>query len=561
MRCTNLLSAIVFVAAALALLPQTSKACGGFFCTTLPINQAGEQIVFRQQGDEITAMVRILYSGEAEDFSWVVPVPTVPDISLGSDITFNELELSTRPQFNLQQEGQVCEKDQFVFAASENAPTADLDSSDGGVTIEEQLSVGAFEIDIVSSDNADDMAIWLEENNYLLTDRGRDLIEPYVLAGMKFVALKLRSGEQTGSIQPLIMKYESSKPMVPIRLTAIAAEDDMGVLVWVVNDARAIPENYEHVIPNYSKLDWYSGQFNAYNSYLALITDAMNEAGGGQGFATDYAGAITSNIRDSLTQTSDIQQFVNTLDNIVDNAEYISASLFQSNDFSGTLALLQTLLPLSDGLTTNIYSDPDAMRAVFTTDELSAARLALRAAIIERQLEPITNGVELLTQGAYMTRLYTTLSANEMTVDPVFAYNAQMPEQSIVREALLQASCTNNVSQWSLTLGQGTGREGEVVISAIDQPIPFFSVPVALDDQPAAFARQRTSGDAAPELLFEATASTIDIGADGSVSGGSITSASTSSDDGFLGAYGPIMLLIGSSLLFTRNYRRTRIDT
>lgn len=559
MRHVKTSATILFLITALSLLPQLSRACGGFFCTTVPINQAGEQIVFHQQDTQITAMVRILYAGEAEDFSWIVPVPTTPEISLGSDTTFNELELATRPQFNLQQDGQVCNKDQIIFAPTAPSDNATNDEEGGGVTIEEQLSLGAFEIDIVSSDNADDMALWLEENNYLLTDRGRDLIAPYVTAGMKFVAMKLRSGEQAGSIQPLIMKYQSEKPMVPIRLTAVAAQDDMGVLVWVVNNSRAVPENYEHVIPNYSKLNWYSGSSNAYNSYQTLITDAMNEAGG-QGFATDYAGAITSNIRNSLTQTRDIQQLINTLDLIESDAQYLTESLFQSPDPASTLASLQLILPLPDGVSTNLYFNLNELDSVYTTDELRAARIALRDAIVERQLEPISNGVELLPESAYLTRLYTTLSADEMTLDPVFTYNPEMPEQSIAREALLQASCTANVSQWSLTLGKGTNRDEEVVIRAVDQPIPFFNVPIALDDQPAAFARQRTSGDAAPELLFEATASTIDIAANGTVSGGSSIIAVSSDDDGdggFLGALGPMLLLIGSLFMFARKRQQT----
>lgn len=556
MQRTTISVVVLFLITAFSLIPLTARACGGFFCTTVPINQAGEQIVFHQQDDQITAMVRILYTGEAEDFSWVVPVPNTPEISLGSDITFNELELSTRPQFNLQQEGQVCDKDQIVFAPTvAESPDAAGGADDGGVTVEEQLSVGAFDIDIVSSDNADDLALWLEENNYLVTDRGRNLIAPYVTAGMKFVAMKLRSGEQTGSIQPLIMKYRSDKPMVPIRLTAIAAQDDMGVLVWLVNNARAVPENYQHVIPNYSKLNWYSGSFSAYSSYQTLITDAMNEAGG-QGFATDYAGNITSSIRNSLTQSIDVEQQINTLDIIASDAEYISASLFQTSDLTGTLASLRVILPLPGDGSTSIYSDPRELSSFYTADELRSARIALREAFVERQLEPIKEGVALLPQGAYVTRLYTTLSADEMTLDPVFTYNSEMPDQPIEREALLQASCTANVSQWSLTLGKGTNRDGDVVIRAIDQPIPFFSTPVALNDQPSAFARLRTSGDAAPELLFEASAGTIDIAADGSASQGSnIIAASSDDDDGFLGALGPAMLLLGFSFMLRRRHK------
>ncbi|MFK7992655.1 MAG: DUF2330 domain-containing protein [Granulosicoccus sp.] len=522
-------------------IPSQVRACGGFFCTTVPINQAAEQIVFRQEGNEVTAMVRILYSGNAEDFSWVVPVPDTPQISLGANVTFNELDFATRPQFILQTNGRVCAKDEFI-ALPVASPLVDAaDSEDGGVTIEEELSLGPFDIDIVSSDNADDMSIWLQDNGYAIGDRGQELLEPYILAGMKFVALKLQSGEASGSIQPLIMRYPSEKPMVPIRLTAIAAEEDMGVLVWVVNDARAVPENYEHVTPNYTKLNWYSGSFNAYSSYQTLITDAMNEAGG-QGFATDYAGSITDSIHGSLTGAAIVEDNLAQLDTIGDDAQYLVNSLFMTTDTSASLASLQTILPLPDGLSTNVYFDAAQLASTFTPDELRQARIDTRQAIVTRELEPIRNGVDLLPEGAYLTRLYTTLSADEMTVDPSFNYNSSMPEQALRREAQLNASCENDVSRWSLTLGKGTGREGEKVLEVTGQPIPVGVLPTPIDDQPAAFLRQRTSADAAPELLFQAESSLLQIGADGSSGGSDIE---TDDNDGFLGAFGFIGLISG----------------
>jgi len=82
-------AAALCLSALILFSPLPSQACGGFFCTTVPINQAAEQIVFRQEEGKVTAMVRILYSGNAEDFSWVVPVPSIPEISLGANITFD----------------------------------------------------------------------------------------------------------------------------------------------------------------------------------------------------------------------------------------------------------------------------------------------------------------------------------------------------------------------------------------------------------------------------------------------------------------------------------------
>jgi hypothetical protein len=81
------------------------------------------------------------------------------------------------------------------------------------------------------------------------------------------------------------MTYDADMPGIPIKLTAVAAEDNMGVLVWVLGQNRAIPENYLHAEINEVSIDWLSGGSN----YDQVVTEAANEAGG-QAFATEYAG-------------------------------------------------------------------------------------------------------------------------------------------------------------------------------------------------------------------------------------------------------------------------------
>ena len=512
-------------------------------------------------------MVRIAYTGNAEDFSWVVPVPDTPEISIGTDTTFNELDFSTQPLFQLQQEGNVCEQDELlVFPVTDASAESDSLDEQGSVVIEQQLEVGPFDIDIVSSDNPDDMSIWLQDNGYLLTDRGTELIEPYVLDGMKFVALKLRSGESSGNIQPIILDYPSDRPMVPIRLTAVAAEEDMGVLVWVVNDqiGRAIPDNYLHVVPNYARVDWFSGPFNAYASYQSLVTDAMNESGG-QGFATDFAGTLDASIAGSLTGPELVESNLVFLDSINRDAQFITESLLVSTNLGLALSNLQTILPVPAGFDINLYFQPEQLEAVFTPDELRDARVAMREVIVTRELEPLQDSVNLLPEGAYLTRLFTTLSADEMTLDPSFDYNTSMPDQPRERNALLSASCNNDVSNWQLILGAGTDRDGEVVADVSGEPLPIFNgVPEPLLDQPAAFLSQRTSADAEPETLFQASlptvvvgatdvgGSTSDSGSTGNGSEGSSTSVGGSSGGGSVG--GGLLALI-AGIWMRRRYR------
>lgn len=565
-------------------VPMGAKACGGFFCQTIPINQAAEQIIFRQEPGRVTAMIRILYSGNAEDFSWVVPVPDTPEISIGSDITFNDLDFATQPNFNLRIDGNVCAQDDIQFLASVDAADGAVAESaaDSGVIIEREEEVGPFDVQVISSENPSAMSMWLADNGYLITDRGDELLAPYIEEGMKFVALKLRSGETAGSIQPLILEYPSDRPMVPIRLTSIAAENDMGVLVYVVNDqlGRAIPDNYLHVVPNLTRLDWFNGPFNAFGSYQSLVTDAMDEAGG-QGFATDFAGTITSDISNNLTTISVFGISIEELNSIENDAEYLTQSLNFTTNFNGALNNLQILLPLPDGLTQDLYFSPNRLESVFTPEELAAARQGQGEYLITREIEPLENSVALVPEGAYLTRLFTTLSADEMTVDPTFDYNTTMPDQPRNREATVNASCTNDVSNWTLTLGAGTGRDGEEVLNVSGEPIPGFGIgiPTPIDDQPAAFTQERTSANAEPETLVQAVFSSMTINADGSVEGGLINtltvddttsvidpndsgstivdSVGSSSSGGFLGAFGHgIFALAGFVFLRRRMVRK-----
>lgn len=557
----------IMLSVGLAAVSPVAQACGGFFCEQTPIDQAGEQIVFRQQGDEITAVVRILYTGDADSFSWVVPVPNEPEVSLGDDDAFVDLDIATRPQFELERRGASC--DDFATDGGGDAGVAfspDSDAESGGVDILQEFALGGFEVQLVQSNdgNPDAMATWLVDNGYDLTPRGLELLAPYVDAGMVFVALKLRSGASTGSIQPLVMKYRSEKPMIPIRLTAVAAAPDMGVQTWIVGDARAVPENYLHVTPNYARLNWYTGSQNAYASYQSLITDAMNEVepGGendaGQGFATDYAGPISAEIIAGLEPSTFRERNLTAelagLDTLEDRpADFIVRALIGRDGSSPRLLPLVDELPLPDGQSTDLYFDATRLRETFTVEQLTSARISLRAAIETNELNALRTTLEQLPAGAYMTRLYTTLSADEMSIDPVFAYNPEMAEQALMRQAVLDQSCGDNGTEWSLTLGEGTGRNGEVVIRA-NQPVPF-GPPAPVDTLDAAFLQERTAGDARATLVAQATVAPLEIAADGSASQIPASRSSDSDSDGFLGLgrSGPLSLgLIGLFIALRR---------
>jgi hypothetical protein len=437
--------------------------------------------------------VRILYTGEAEGFAWVLPVPATPELSIGSDTTFTELEFMTRPQFVLERTGEAC--------PVESATTTNADSglgqppTSGGVTIEETLNVGPFDAQIISSDDSAALATWLEENNFDLSERGIELLQPYIDDQMKFVVLKLQSNKTSGDIKPIILNYQNNKPQIPMRLTAVAAEDDMGILVWVLGESRAVPDNFLHVVPNYTKLNWYTGANNAYASYQDLITAAMNEAGG-QGFATDMA-SPTENLTDTLTTADTFINLLASFENSSD-AEFIQGIWSQSFNaiiFNSVIAAL----PLPNGQSSSVYTDVNALATQFTPEQLSDARNDRRLTIEEQLITPLQNSMDILDDDLYLTRLYTTLSADEMLTDPSFVFNSDMPDQAQTRNASLNASCSSGVTSWTLTLGEGTGRDDSLVINGKGD----LPVTAQIAEQQASWQIAVTAESGEPQVTVE----------------------------------------------------------
>ena len=281
-----------------------AQACGGFFCSQAqPVNQAAERIIFANNGDgTVTAVIQIMYEGAAEKFSWLLPISTVPaegDLAVASDIAFQRLQQATNPQYSLttRVEGR-CGRDGDIEAldSARNAgPTGALvpeDDSDNGVSVAASGVVGAFDwvtlaLDPQLPEPADAAVAWLTANGYDVPSSSAGLLGPYLdEAGMYLLALRLTKGSSVGSIRPIVLTYDGQLPSIPIKLTAVAANENMGVMAWVSGPSRAVPFNYLGLELNEARINW----FNPASNYEEVVTAAADDAGG-QGFVTEFAGA------------------------------------------------------------------------------------------------------------------------------------------------------------------------------------------------------------------------------------------------------------------------------
>jgi MYXO-CTERM domain-containing protein len=79
--------------------------------------------------------------------------------------------------------------------------------------------------------------------------------------------------------------------------------------------------------------------------------------------------------------------------------------------------------------------------------------------LYETVVKPVITTQDLLLTRPYFTRMFTTMSADEMTVDPLFDFNPDLADVSNIHTAKQIIECSANVMQsqapWRIELPQG----------------------------------------------------------------------------------------------------------
>jgi hypothetical protein len=331
------LATLTLTLSALALSAPVAQACGGFFCSSTPVDQNAERIVFKIRDDGRTDMiVQISYQGKAEDFAWLLPLAEPPkeeDLAIFPQRALTALDAQTGVVVN---GGCIFPS---AGTASGAGPTR-AEEDNGAVDVYVRTQIGNYEVAVIGSKDAQATADWLKDHDFRISEAMLGFIKLYTAEGMKFLALKLLPDKTANDITPFKLTLAGESPSIPLRLSAIAAEPEMGIVVWIFGNSRYEPGNADELsIDNKDlRLD------NRYQSnWLTLVARAVDQAQG-RGFVVENAGDVSS---------------------------------------------LQNLL----------------MNSFSSAMDQEEARKAL---------------TDLFANTSYMTRLYTRLSPEEMTYDPVF---------------------------------------------------------------------------------------------------------------------------------------------
>jgi hypothetical protein len=406
----------------------------------MPVDQTGETVVFVLDGQNVEAHIRIDYKGSPKRFAWLIPVPEVPEVEVGAQAFFDRLSAATVPTFVVTPNRQACggsDDSGGGFGCASNLSSGGAASSlfapDAGATsaydpddpVASRDTVGAFDVTILRAEDATEVQRWLTDNGFLDDPSAAPLIEDYIQRKHVFVAVKLTPGNGVDQIHPLVLRYPGNEPCVPLKLTSIAAVDDMSIRLFLLGNARSVPLNYRHVELNPFAFDW-PGLGRNYDEVLSAAVDS--KGADGQAFVTEYAGRsniVRGKIASQSWRSRDFRgvepQWVPT---VLETQGLLGCSQFGSNTtclaaHPMVVPLLRRYLPAPKGV------DEDSFYfRTFDFQELIDLEAwdeeAFLADYEELIVAPARHADDLLERWPYLTRLATTISPEEMTVDPIF---------------------------------------------------------------------------------------------------------------------------------------------
>jgi hypothetical protein len=153
------------------------------------------------------------FKSAAEDFGFLIPSPTQPELSETDQEAFAVLAKLTEPtkiEMKTPSGGVSCACAGVPAPANKERP----------VRVLEDKLVAGYHAVVLAASTANALVDWLKTNGYAFSPEVQAWAEPYVKDGWKFTALKLakdKGAESTVNAKALRMTFHTDRPLFPYR--------------------------------------------------------------------------------------------------------------------------------------------------------------------------------------------------------------------------------------------------------------------------------------------------------------------------------------------------------
>ena len=188
------------------------------------INEPTQKAIIVHDAGQEDLILQVKYEGPVDEFGWLVPVPNLPEVKLGSMKCFYELSQYTQRQEGLSLARQLYKGAHGLGSADQHAPP---------VTVVKVETVGAYKIAVLSTKDAGALTRWLDANHFYFPKDKADVLDWYVQQQGYFVAVKINAGGvwfsspaterklANGELNPLQISFASDHCVFPLKISSV----------------------------------------------------------------------------------------------------------------------------------------------------------------------------------------------------------------------------------------------------------------------------------------------------------------------------------------------------
>jgi hypothetical protein len=154
------------------------------------------------------------FKSAADDFGFLVPTPTVPDLQESGNEAFPYLQKLTEPETKtvstlVRDMSCACGKKKEMLTK-------------GAVRVRVEKDVAGFHAAVLETQSADALVKWLKENGYAYSEELKAWAQPYLEKKWMITALKVAKdkdgkGQQDVGAAALRMSFQTDRPLFPYR--------------------------------------------------------------------------------------------------------------------------------------------------------------------------------------------------------------------------------------------------------------------------------------------------------------------------------------------------------
>ena len=252
--------ALAAIAAQLAAAPANAF-CGFYVAqANSKLSNKSSKVVIARSGQQTAITMASDYEGEPKEFAVVVPVPSFirkDQISAVDPKMIDHLDAYTAPRLVEYFDEDPCApvvmaKTMAATAMPSPVPQLEMSSIYRGVRVEAQYDVAEYDVSILSADDSGGLIGWLTDNGYKIPAGAEPVIGSYIKQKMHFFVAKvnLERMKQIGNgyLQPLQVRYETAKFMLPLRLGTVNANGPQDLIVYALTPhGRVEATNYRTI--------------------------------------------------------------------------------------------------------------------------------------------------------------------------------------------------------------------------------------------------------------------------------------------------------------------------